>query len=222
MKKEGEEVLHILELRFPCSPRCRPWWDSCVCAAPWGPCRSRYSPAGCGGDPFWSRWLHHRHLWHCGKATVKWAPVRHLWREEPTLQQIGWQNLWRCDPQWDPQWSSLFLKEWEGTHSERAAACGNDLLEKLVEDWLLWERPLEQREDSSLWRESRSRNNVWRTNCNAHSISPCTSGVKKGREFGIKLTLGRREGYGESVFRICFASHCPALILIGNKFNQFP
>lgn len=38
------------------------------------------------------------------------------------------------------------------------------------------------------------------------------------RESGIKLSLGRRGGWGEGIFKICCSSDHPNLILIGNKF----
>ena len=38
-------------------------------------------------------------------------------------------------------------------------------------------------------------------------------------KLGVKLSLGRRERWGEGVIRFRFISHYPTLILIGNKLN---
>lgn len=43
---------------------------------------------------------------------------------------------------------------------------------------------------------------------------------ERGREPGINLSPGRREGW--AVFRVCFISHYPVMIcsdMIGNKFK---
>jgi len=37
VEKEREEVLQILEQRFPCSPWRRPWWYSLSIRSPWRP-----------------------------------------------------------------------------------------------------------------------------------------------------------------------------------------
>ena len=47
---------------------------------------------------------------------------------------------------------------------------------------------------------------------------PVPLGVGGGREMGVKLTLGRREGSGEGVLRSGFISHYPTLI--GDKLNS--
>ena len=77
------------------------------------------------GSPSWSRLLA--------------GPVD-PWREEPTLEQVYWQD---CDPMRDPCWSSLFLKDctlWEGPMLEQfMKSCSlweGLLLEKFVENYL--------------------------------------------------------------------------------------
>lgn len=41
-------------------------------------------------------------------------------------------------------------------------------------------------------------------------------------DFGVKLSVGRREGWRESVLRFGFPPYYPHLDLIGNKSNLFP
>ena len=95
VKKDGKEVLQVPEQRFPCSPWCRPWWDRLcpcnprrstveqrsTCSLGRTPRQSRWMPEG-GCDPMgslcWSRLL---------------AGLMTLWREEPILEQICWQDL---------------------------------------------------------------------------------------------------------------------------------
>ena len=66
-------------------------------------------------------------------------------REEPTLEQVFWQDLQPCG---DPCWSSLFLKDctpWKGPMLEQfvknRSPWEGPMLEKFVEDCLLWEGP---------------------------------------------------------------------------------
>jgi len=54
------------------------------------------------------------------------------------------------------------------------------------------------------------------TTCDELTVTPvpvslsCSEGG--GREMGVKLSPGRREGWGEGVLRSGFNSHCPALV----------
>ena len=104
----------------------------------------------------------------------------------------------------DPRWSSLFLKDctpWEGP-----------TLEQLVEDCLPWEGPhagagQERQEDGAA-----------ETTCRKpHSPSPCAAQAEEVENSGGKLSLGRREGWGEGVYRFVLLSHYPTSLLIGNK-----
>jgi len=82
------------------------------------------------------------------------------WR--PHIGAGSWQDLWAyaersphwsriadrtCDPMWDPCWSSLFRKDcipWKGHTLEQFVNCSPSeelMLEKFMEDCLLWEGP---------------------------------------------------------------------------------
>jgi len=51
---------------------------------------------------------------------------------------------------------------------------------------------------------------------------PCPPAPLMGRRWkksGVKLSLGRREGWGEGVFKIWFCFSLPCFDLTGNKLN---
>ncbi|GAB0179699.1 hypothetical protein GRJ2_000435200 [Grus japonensis] len=65
------------------------------------------------------------------------------WREEPTPEQVCWQDL---GPVGDPRWSSLLLKvctPWKGSTLEQfvkdCSPWERLTLEKFMKDCLLWE-----------------------------------------------------------------------------------
>lgn len=59
---------------------------------------------------------------------------------------------------------------------------------------------------------------VFWTDHSPQSTSSCTACEEEVNEVGGKLSLGR-SGSGGGVFRFVFLSHCPTLLLIGNKLN---
>lgn len=93
LKKEGQEVLQVPEKRIPLQPVARPWWDSCAHTAHGGPQNPPAAPEeshtragkclkeGCDpmGSPCWSR--------------LPAGPVAPR-KEELTLEQFCWQDLW--------------------------------------------------------------------------------------------------------------------------------
>lgn len=110
------------EQRLPCSLCCRLIMERQLCpCSPWRsmlkqiftyrpwrtPCWSRWIPKG-GCDPMWSLW------W--SRLLVR--PVA-LWREESTLEQVCWRDLW---PPWGPCRSNLpdCLYPMEGIHAGAA------------------------------------------------------------------------------------------------------
>ena len=134
-------------------------------------------------------------------------------RGGPHAAAGGWAQkrprLWES-----PRWSSLW----------RTAACGKDSCWR--SSWRADPRgrdpTLEQgksvrsppREESSPQGGRSGRDNVGRTDRNPHSHPPALLwGEEVEEESGPKLSLGRREGWGEGVFlRYGSISHYPTLI----------
>ena len=96
-------------------------------------------------------------------------------------------------------------------------------LEKFMEDCLLWEGPHagagEEREESSPEGEGAAE-----TTCDELTTTPipCPPVPLAGEEvenLGVKLSLGRREGWGEGVFKIWVYFSLPFSDLIGNTLN---
>jgi len=56
VKKEGEEVLQLLEQRFPCSPWWRPWWHRLSPCSPWRSMVEQISTCSPWRPPQWSSW----------------------------------------------------------------------------------------------------------------------------------------------------------------------
>ena len=48
--------------------------------------------------------------------------------------------------------------------------------------------------------------------CNHHSLSLCAAGGEEVENLGVKLSPGKRQGWGKGVIKIGFISHYPALI----------
>ena len=214
VKKEGgEEVLEMSEQRaFPCSLWWRPWWGRLYPCSPWrskveqistcSPWKGPHSGAGgClkeavtpWGAPRWSRLLP-------GPADP--------WREEPMLEQVCWQGLWshagavcswRTAPLGkDPRWGSLW----------RAVSREGDLT-------------LEQ--GQSVRNLPPEEEGAAETTCDELTAVPpfpiplrCSGAG--GREMGVKLSPGRRDGWGEGVLRFRFYFSLSWSDLIGNKWN---
>ena len=231
VKKEREEVLETPEQRvFPCSSCWRPWWGRLSPCSPWRstveqistcspwriPHHSRGMPEkGCDPveSPCWSRLL-------AGPV----AP----WREEPT--QVCWQDLW---PRGGPTLEQPVpegLHPVEGIHT--AAICeelqlvGRTHVGEVCGGLCLpWEGPHvgagEECEELSPWGGRNSRDTVWWTDHSPHSLSPCTAEGEEVENSGVKFSLGRREGWGEGVFKIWFFFSLSCSHLIGNRWSSF-
>ena len=140
------------------------------------------------------------------------------WREEPTLEQVCWQGLWtRGGP-------TLEQPVPEGLHllgrAQDGAACGE----------------LSPMRETSLWgtaRVVRSRppenqstaETTWEERTTTPIPCPLCCSGRGGRKKGVKLSLGRREGWGGRHFlRFGVISHYPTLIwlvIIGFFFLKF-
>lgn len=139
--------------------------------------------------------------------------------EDPDLAHVFFFSL-SCYHQ---KYSYLFSKTWRNApgrdpHCRTTIAHGKDSC------WRNWWRTvshgsdptLEQGKDISPWGGSSGRN-IWWTDCSFPIFLCCWQGG--GRESEIKLSLRRREGWEDDIFRICFTSHYLTLILIGGKLN---
>jgi len=223
VKKEGKEVLKMPEQRaFPCSSWWRPWWGRLSSCSPWRSMVEQISTCS-----LWKRPC--AGAGRCLKeAVTQWGAPRWLlpgpadeWREEPMLEQVSWQGWW---PHGGP---TLEQSVPEGLHPvgrthvgvvrEELHPVGRAHMEKSVENCLPWEGPHTgtgaECEESSPWGERSGRDNVWSTDHNLHSPSPCTTwGGEEVGNSGVKLSLGRREGWGEGVWRFAFISYYPTLI----------
>lgn len=60
----------------------------------------------------------------------------------------------------------------------------------------------EEGEESFLWGGRSGRDSMCWIDHNTHSVSPCATDRKEVKKLGMKLYLGRRERWGESVFPI--------------------
>ena len=202
VKKEGEELLQALdspaahgedhgEAGFAPAARGGPWWSRSPPAAHGRPC------AWAGGCPkeAVTPWRARagagscQDLWPHGESSPHWS--RFAGRP--------------CDPVGDPCWSSLLLKDctlWEGP-----------TLGQFVKSCSLWDRPHAgagaECEDSSPWGTRSSRDSVWWTDHNPHSLSPCAARGRRQRKSGEKLSLGRMEGWEEGVLRFNFYCSLP-------------
>ena len=78
-----------------------------------------------------------------------------------------------------------------------------------MKDCLLWEGPHAGAGEEH--EEEGAPDKVLLTDCNTYSPSPRVTQVKEAEELGVKLSLGRREGWGEGVIKVFF-SHYPTLI----------
>jgi len=179
-----------------------PWWSRDSPADYGGPTSEQVDApeGGCGPveSPRWSRLLP--------------GPVD-LWREKPRLEQVCWQDLW---PRGGPK---LKHSVPEGLHPmgmTRAGAVHEELQpvgRTHVGEFRGELSPVGRTPSSGrVWGRRSSRDNMWWTDFNPHSTSSCTAGGEEVENWGVKLRLGRREGWGEGVLRFGFISHYSTLI----------
>jgi len=233
VKQEGDEVLKTLEQRvFPCSSSWRLWWGSLSPAVHGGPWWSRSLPVAHGRDPMPEQVDAWRKLWPHGKPMLEQVPARTCRPVErgahakagllaglvtPRGTHAGATCSWRTAPHGKGPTLGHFVKScspWEGL-----------TLEKFVKNCLPWEAPhagaREKCKESSPWGEQSSRDNMWWTDWHPHSPSPWAAWREGRRETGVKLSLGRREGWGEGVWRSGFISHYPTLIWLMMNWTPF-
>jgi len=151
-----------------------------------------------------------RRLWHRGKPRAgagSFQDLQTCGERSPCPSKFA---VRACDPMGDPRWSSLFLKDctpWEGpTLGQFVKSCSpweGLMLKKFVEDCLPGEGPdagaWAECEESSSWGGRSGRDNVWWTDRNPHYQSPCAAWGEEVENTGVKLSLGRMEGWVEGV-----------------------
>jgi len=126
------------------------------------------------------------------------------------------------DPVEDPRWSSLFLKDctlWRGpTLGQFVQSCSpweGPTLQTFVENCLLWVCP-HAGAGAECEESSPEGQGAAETTCDELTITPVPlrhlRGGGGGRETGVKLSPGRREGWGEGVLKSGFISHYPTWI----------
>ena len=209
MKKEGEEVLKMPEQRvFPCNSWWRPWWGKLSPCSPWRSTVEQMSTCSLWKGP-------HARTGGCPKEAVtpwgaragagSWQDLRTRGERSPCRSRFAGRT---CDPMGGPRWSSLFLKDctlWEGSILEQlvknCSAWEGLTLENFLQNRLSQVGPHtgagEECEESSPWEGRSSRDNVGWNDRNPHSPSPCTTGRQEAEKSGVKLRLGRREGWGK-------------------------
>ena len=183
VQKEEEEVLQTQEQRLPCSPWSRPWWGRMCSCNPW---RSTVEQVDA-----------QRKLWLCGEFAVERAPGRTCGPTErrshvgsgflaglvtPQGTYAGAVCSWRTAPhERNPQ--SMGRTYTGAVHGGLSPVGGTP-----------------QRSSGRVWGRRSSRDNVWQTDCNSHSLSPCATHGEEGEKLGVKLSPWKREEWGESIF----------------------
>ncbi|GAB0186393.1 EH domain-containing protein 4 [Grus japonensis] len=152
----------------------------------------------------------------------------------------SWQDLWThgekspcwsrfagrtCDPMGDRSWRNLVLKDctpWKGPMLEQFAKnCGKDSGWRSLWRTVSCERdPMLEQGKSVMSPPPEEEGAAETTDHNPHSLSPCATGGEEVEKLGVKLSPGRREGWGEGVLRFYFISHYRDLI--DNILNKFP
>ena len=162
-----------------------------------------------------------RRLWPRGEPALEQAPGRTCGPMERGAHAGASFAGRTCDPAGDPRWSSLCLKgctPWEEPTLENfmknCTPWERLMLEKFVENCLLWEEPHagagEECKESSSWGGS-GRDSVWWSDHSPHSPPTCVAQGEEGENSGVKLSPGRREGWGEGVLRFGFIFYYPTL-----------
>lgn len=147
------------------------------------------------------------------------------WWVKPMLEQVYWQDLW---PRGGPTLEQSVPEgpyPMEVTHTGAVheelqpmqrtlvgevhgglSPCGRD---PTVEQGRVW--------GVLLWGGRRSRDSLWWADHNSHSLSPCTTEGEEVEKSGVKLSLRRRDGWGDGICKICFYFLYSDLIV--NKSN---
>ena len=189
-----------------------------------GPRWSRYPPVAHGRDPTPEQVNSWSSLWPRG--SLHWSRLlpgpADPWREEPTLEQVCWQDFW---PRGGPTLEKPVLgglHPVEGTHvgavHEELQPVGRAHVGGVCGELCpvgrtpYWSR-------GRVWGGRRGRENVWWTDCNLHSLSPCAAQGEEVENLGVKSSLGRREGWREGVLRFSFYFSLSYSDLIGKKLN---
>ena len=196
VKKKGEEVLQMLELRFPYSPWRRSWRSSL------SPCNTKKTMSEQiptlqpMEDPMTEQvgmpWQKLQPMESPCRSRLQSGAV--ACREEPTQEQPVPEGLHPME------------RTHAGAVCEGLSPMGGTPR---------WSR-------GRVWRGRSSREDLVRADHSPCSSSTCAAwqggGRKVGNE-GVKLSLGCREGWGEGGFS--FVLDFPTLFLTGNRLNQF-
>ena len=118
--------------------------------------------------------------------------------EDPTLEQFVPKGLHHM----------------EKTHS--GAACEErQPMENFMEDRLLWGGPQAGARDECE-EEGEAETKLW-TDFKPHFPSPCTAGKEEVENTGVKVSPGRREGWGGGIFKVWFYFSLSVSDLFGDK-----
>ena len=178
-------------------------------AAHGGPWWSRSPPAACAG-------LHTRADEYLKEVVTPWRAhagaglLQDLWPHRvPTLEQPVPEGLHPVEgthagvvcedlqPMGRSHFGEVHRELWEGSHAGSGAEC----------------------EESSPWGGKSDRDSMWRTDRNPHSQCPCAAWGEELENLGEKLSPGRKEGWGEGVFKTWFYFSLFYSNLIGNKLK---
>lgn len=178
-KKEGQELLQLQEQWLPCSPGWRPWWGKLSCR-PWRSMVEQISTCSPQKTPQQSRWMCLKGQCVHGEAVLKQAQSGPL--ERSSCWNTSWKDLWPCG----------------GPILEQSIPEGLQSLERTQNGEFHWGLLLV--EDSMMkhgrvWRRN-SRDNVWSTDCNPHSLFPWTA----QREEVIRTEWETRREEGVRIF----------------------
>jgi len=193
---EREEVPQVPEQRIPCSLLWTPWWCRFFPCSPWKSMVEQKSTLQPMEDPMLQQ-------------------VDILWRKLQPVESPHWRRLlagpvtkWQIHTVTNP-----FLKDcspWKGHMLEQLMKNCNllegPMLEQFVKDCIPWVGP-----HAGAGEESEEEGAA-QTKHDELSVTPIPHlpalEVKKTR---VKLSLGRREGQGEGVWRFVLVPHYPTL-----------
>ena len=219
VKKEGEEVLQALDQRFSCSLWWRPWWGRLPPCSPWRSTVEQISTWGLWKTPSRSRWMRRGGCDPMGSPC--WSRLLAGSVDPWTERSPCWSRFAgrACDPVEHLRWSRLFLKDftpWEGTHA--GAAFGELPPMRKTSRWSrgrVW--------GVCPWGGRSGRDNVWWTDRNPHSPSPCATRWEEVEKLGVKLSPRRRQAGGGKVFlRFGCISHHSTLIWLMTNYTFSP
>lgn len=132
--------------------------------------------------------------------------------ERNLLAQVCWQDLWSCRGPTLALSVPGRLHSMEETHAavlQKLPQCvwKHSCWKFTLEDCVLWKgahtEAEEDCEESSHWRRS-NRDNMWWTDHNTHSTSPCATGGNEGEKIRSKGKPGKKGGANGRCFKIWF------------------